>query len=395
MMTRRLYYEDPYITEWQTTIVRMDEKADGVHLVLAETAFYPEGGGQPADRGTIGGIAVLDVQSVGHEVVHKLAALPPNEKLLDCRVDWTRRFDHMQQHSGQHLLSAVCRKLLGAETLSFHLGEAYATIDVNLPQLQPEDVERVEGEANRLIYENRRIAASFVSTEEAAALMLAKPPKVTENIRIVETVGVEHNACGGTHVAATGAIGVIKLVKTERQKGFTRITFLCGGRALADYAETQRLMTALARKFNVGKEAVPERVEKLEAEQKQLRADMAEAREALNRYAAEELLASLSGKLVIQAYDNKSWPDLLGLAGSVAVGREVVVLMLTRSERKVLLTHGGWSRLDCGAVFKEKLPLFGGKGGGSAAMAQGAFADVAQAEAFYAMLSETLGALAD
>jgi alanyl-tRNA synthetase len=394
-MTKRLYYEDPYITEWQSTIVSLDEKADGVYLMLEETAFYPEGGGQPADRGTIGGITVLDVQSVNDEVVHKLAARPAPNTTVDCRVDWTRRFDHMQQHSGQHLLSAVCHKLLGAQTLSFHLGEAYATIDVNLPQLQPEDLDRVEGEANRLIYENRCITASIVSAEEAAALTLAKQPKVTENIRIVEMAGVEHNACGGTHVAATGAIGVIKLLKAERQKGFTRITFLCGGRALADYAQTQRLLTALARKFNVGKEAVMERVEKLEAEQKQLRAEGVEVREALNRYAAEELIASLAGKLVAQAYDNKSWPDLLGLAGSVAAGREVVVMLLSRGERKVLLSHNGWSRLDCGAVFKEKLPLFGGKGGGSAAMAQGAFADAAQAEVFFATLSKTLGELID
>jgi len=393
-MTNRLYYDDTYLTEWQTRIERTEEWGDGIYAVLAETAFYPEGGGQPGDTGTIGGIAVLAVMSEGQEVLHKLASLP-TEAAVHCRVDWPRRFDHMQQHSGQHLLSAVCRRLLSAETLSFHLGEAYATIDLNLPEIQPEQMQRVETEVNRLVYENRSITATFVSAEEAAVLTLAKQPKVTENIRIVQISGVEHNACGGTHVTATGAIGILKLIKAERQKGFTRVTFLCGGRALADYAQNQLLLSILARKFNVGKDAVMERVEKLEAEHKQVKAELAEAKEALYNYAAAELTAGLQGKLVAQAYDVKPWPELLGQAAAVTAGREVVVLMMIRSERKVLLTHNGWSKLDCGALFKEKLPHFGGKGGGSTALAQGAFADREQAEAFFALLGETLGELND
>lgn len=195
-MTKKLYYDSAYLNEWSTTISGTLEREDGIYVTLAETAFYPHGGGQPCDTGYIGELPVLDVVLEDNEVLHKVAQLPAHTE-VNCRIDWNRRFDHMQQHSGQHLLSAVFRDLYQAMTLSFHLGSDYATIDIGLPELSAAQMAEAEQEVNRQIYLNRSIVSYFVTAEEMARLPLVKLPKVTEDIRIVEIEGVEHNACGG------------------------------------------------------------------------------------------------------------------------------------------------------------------------------------------------------
>lgn len=195
-MTKKLYYDSAYLNEWSTTISGTVEREDGIYVTLAETAFYPHGGGQPCDTGYIGEFPVLDVVLEDNEVLHKVAQLPDRAE-VNCRLDWSRRFDHMQQHSGQHLLSAVFRDLYQALTLSFHLGSDYATIDIGVPELSAAQMAEAEQEVNRQIYLNRSITSYFVTSEEMARLPLVKLPKVTEDIRIVEIEGVEHNACGG------------------------------------------------------------------------------------------------------------------------------------------------------------------------------------------------------
>lgn len=227
-------------------------KEDGTYVLLEETAFYPHGGGQPCDEGRINGVAVLDVISEDENVLHKVAS-PLGEGVVTCEVDWQRRFDHMQQHSGQHLLSAVCRDLYQAMTVSFHLGTDYATIDVEQPELSPLQLATIEREVNQQIYKNRVVSSYFVTEEELAKLPLVKQPKVTENIRIVEIQDVEYNACGGTHVSSTGEIGMIKLLKAEKQKGHTRIYFKCGYRALQEFNDSLKILGNTIHQIQYGK----------------------------------------------------------------------------------------------------------------------------------------------
>ncbi|TVY07840.1 alanyl-tRNA editing protein [Paenibacillus cremeus] len=388
-MTTKLYYESAYIQEWQTSITRTLEREDGYYLTLAQTAFYPHGGGQPCDEGTINGIPVLDVSLEEDEVLHKVAQLPETTE-VSCRVDWSRRFDHMQHHSGQHLLSAVCRDLVQAMTMSFHLGADYATIDVDKPELTPSELAAIEQEVNRHIYLNRRVVSYFVTSEQLAEMVLVKPPKVTENIRIVEIEGVEYNACGGTHVASTGEIGMIKLLKTEKQKGFTRIAFKCGTRALEEFNACQRILGVLATKFNTGKDEIIDRLEKWENEHKQLQGELAELKEKNNAYMAKELLASREGELVTHQFDEMTLKDLQALAVKLAADGEVPVLLATREDNKVVLAHSGSASLSCGAFFKAHLGSFNGKGGGSDKMAQAGFASWEDAEGFYTFARQEL-----
>lgn len=383
-MTKRLYYESAYHTEWETRIIGIRNKEDGLYVMLEESAFYPHGGGQPCDVGTIGGIPVLDVVGEGGDLLHKVERRPEQETVI-CRLDWDRRFDHMQQHSGQHLLSAVCLQLFEAPTVSFHLGDDSCTIDVAVPELSADQLACIEREVNRQIYRNRKITGYFVTEAELSRLTLVKPAAVTDRIRIVEINGVEYNACGGTHVSSTGEIGMIKLLKGERMKGNTRIYFLCGGRALEEFRSCLGILGVLASKFNTGREGITDRFEKWETEHRALQTELARLKMENEEYMIRELLRENAGTVMIaRSYEDKSLKELQSLAGKLTAEAEVPVLLASAAENKVVLASPAGSGLACGPFMKEHLAAFGGKGGGSGNLAQAGFASREDAEAFYA-----------
>ncbi|WP_339168588.1 alanyl-tRNA editing protein [Paenibacillus sp. FSL R5-0341] len=390
-MTQKIYYDSAYTREWHTTITGRVDKEDGVYVTLAETAFYPHGGGQPCDLGQIGGIAVLDVNIEDGEVWHKLERAPEQTE-VQCEIDWERRFDHMQQHTGQHLLSAITLKLTEAMTLSFHLGTEYDTIDVAAAELGADQLTAIEQEVNRQIYRNARINTSWVTAEEAAQLPLVKQPTVTEDIRIVEIEGVEYNACGGTHVSAIGEIGIIKLLKTEKVKGGTRIYFKCGTRALNEFTSTQNVLNSIMVKLKTSKDELLERIEKMEQEQKQLQTELNAVKTTNDAYYAEELLAARQGLVIAQVFEDKSLKDMQSLATKLTADHEGLVLFASISEAKVVLAQNGqppeWA---CGPFFKGNLGAYQGKGGGSEKMAQAGFASSEDALAFYEFTKDQLG----
>ncbi|WP_017690497.1 alanyl-tRNA editing protein [Paenibacillus sp. PAMC 26794] len=390
-MTQKIYYDSAYTREWHTTITGKVDKEDGVYVTLAETAFYPHGGGQPCDLGQIGGIAVLDVNIEDGEVWHKLERVPEQNK-VHCELDWERRFDHMQQHTGQHLLSAITLKMAEAMTLSFHLGTEYDTIDVAAAELGASQLTAIEQEVNRQIYRNARINTSWVTAEEAAQLPLVKQPTVTEDIRIVEIEGVEYNACGGTHVSATGEIGIIKLLKTEKVKGGTRIYFKCGTRALNEFTSTQNVLNSIMVKLKTSKDELLERIEKMELEQRQLQTELNAVKTTNDAYYAEELLAARQGLVIAQVFEDKSLKDMQSLATKLTADHEGLVLFASISEAKVVLAQNGqppeWA---CGPFFKGNLGAYQGKGGGSEKIAQAGFASSEDALAFYEFTKDQLG----
>ena len=227
-MTERLYYKDSYLRGFTAQIA---ELADGGRTVyLDRTAFYPTSGGQPFDVGSIDGIAVVEVADDGERIAHKLAAATQADAAVECSIDWGRRFDHMQQHTGQHLLSAVFEELFGLKTVSFHLGAESATIDLEGASVDAAIAQKAERRANELVFENRTVAVSFENSTEAQGLRKASDREGT--LRIVSIEGLDRSACGGTHVRATGEIGAILIRKLEKIRHQTRVEFLCGGRAI-------------------------------------------------------------------------------------------------------------------------------------------------------------------
>ncbi|CAJ1315018.1 alanyl-tRNA editing protein [Paenibacillus nuruki] len=389
-MSAILYYNDSFLREWTTTIVERKEQ-DQQHFVrLAETAFYPHGGGQPCDTGVINDIAVLDVVKEEEVIWHQVERLPIEDQ-ADCQLNWERRFDHMQHHTGQHLLSATALQLFDAPTLSFHLGQDMVTIDIDRSSFSDAEMTTLEQAVNQRIYNNLAIKSYFVNAEQLAQLPIVKMPKVTEHIRIVEIEGVEYNACGGTHVAQTGQIGIIKLFKAEKQKGSIRLYFKCGARALQDYNDSLDILNTLAVKFNTGRKDILERFGKWEEDQQQLKTELEQLRKANDIHEAKQLSSQIQNQQLTHMFEHKTLPDLQRIAANLMAEQPLTVLLATLSEYKVFLAQNGHPQLKCGAFFKEHLSTFNGKGGGSDLSAQATFTSEADLIAFYTFAEQQLG----
>jgi alanyl-tRNA synthetase len=273
MASERLYYDDPYTMRFEARVAAVGEHEGRPAVELERTYFYPESGGQEADRGVLGDARVVDVQvDDGQRVWHVLAGAPVTEGAeLVGEVDWPRRFDHMQQHTGQHILSAALERVLTGATLSSHLGEERSTIDVALADVDWRAVERVEDAANQVVWEDRPVERHWTSAAEVHRFALRKPPQVGGRIRIVEIPGWDVSACGGTHTRRTGEVGVIKIVRWEALRGNLRLEFLCGGRALRDYAWRTETLTEGARRRTLKDRDLIAHLERAAAERDELR----------------------------------------------------------------------------------------------------------------------------
>ncbi|NDI35689.1 alanyl-tRNA editing protein [Chengkuizengella sediminis] len=371
-MSNKLYYSNPFLKMWETNIKEMNERNNQYIIQLEETAFYPEGGGQPADKGTINGIKVLDVQERNGAIYHTLDELPEGD-LLKCEIDWKRRFEHMQHHTGQHLLSAVCIELYDAHTVSFHLGVDTVTIDLNVQHLSKEQLDHIEHQTNLYIYENRPVKTYMVGKEDLSKLPLRKTPEVDEAIRIVEIDDIDTSACCGTHVESTGQIGMIKILKTEKHRGGIRLYFKCGYRALADYDATHQVLMSVGAKLNTNRDTLLARLEQIEQDQKQLQKQLIETKEKLFSSLAEQLINEKNDHLIIQSFDEYNMKDLQLITKTIFSKSESIVLFRSNSEKRLLLAQSSGFSLDCGALFKEHLEQFNGKGGGSKVQAQAMF----------------------
>ncbi|PWK13922.1 alanyl-tRNA editing protein [Tumebacillus permanentifrigoris] len=382
-MTGKLYYDDPYLRRFTATVTESGVDANGMpYVVLDRTAYYPTGGGQPSDQGTLNGLHVVDVEEVAGQVRHRLARGVDLETLpvgttVEGEIEWERRFDHMQQHTGQHILSAAFEELYNGATVGFHLGREVVTVDIALPDLSPVIIEAVEALANRIVFENRPIDARFVAPEELAALPLRKAPSVTENIRIVTIRDFDYSPCGGTHPARTGEVGPIKLLGYERYKGNVRIQFVCGWRTLKAMTEKQQILRQLSRHLTSGEGELPDKIERLLTERKELERSLQDMKQQFLFAEAETWLdAALSKRgilLVARTFEERPMQELQRLAQRMAELEPSVVVLLVSAGAKLQLvfSRGTAVGLDMSNVLKSVLPLINGKGGGSPTLAQG------------------------
>ncbi len=263
-MTQRLYYDDSYLLKFQARVVRRFETAGIWVAILDQTAFYPASGGQPHDLGRIGTARVVEVlEESSGDIVHGLDSPLPAVEQVEAEIDWHRRFDHMQQHSGQHILSQAFLKTTRFNTVGFHMGEKYVTIDLDAEEVSLDRVREAEELANSIVFENRPIRVRHVSPDKVPQLGLRQESQRDGPLRIVEIEGFDVSACGGTHVRHCGEIGGIFVRGLERVNRQVRVEFVCGRRALDAHRSDLALLESAARKFSVGLPDVPERVEKL------------------------------------------------------------------------------------------------------------------------------------
>ena len=376
MSSERLYYTDPYLVEFDAVVREVREQNDRWKVTLDRTAFYPTSGGQPFDTGTIGEAIVLDVfeqedGTVGHLIDRALEA---NSRVRG-HVDWDRRFDHMQQHTGQHLLSAAFEREAGASTLSFHLGTSASTIDLD-KELPAEKIARVEDIVNKVLWEDREVSVKFVSAHEAAKLPLRKDPAREGELRIVEIADYDLSACGGTHVRRTGGIGMIAISGAERFKGGLRVEFVCGGRALRAYRSLKNAVGGSVRLLSVLPDDLPSAIEKLQVAGRTQQKSQEGLYERLAAHEAASLIASGEkiGDALVVAAAVSGWDanGLKKLASSiVAKPATVAVLITTESPTLAVVARSQGLPLDTGAVLKTLIDRFGGRGGGKGTMAQG------------------------
>jgi alanyl-tRNA synthetase len=383
MPTERLYFADPYLTHFSARVVSREQRGQRPAVALDQSAFYPEGGGQPADTGTLGSAAVLDVQ-VEDGVIWHMLDQELDIDVVQGAIDWERRFDHMQQHHGQHLLSAAFERLHGLRTVSFHMGAGASTIDLAASDLTPTQAAAAEELTNQVIWENRPILARFVTAEELAQLPLRKPPSLAGPVRIVSVPDFDHSACGGTHPHATGGVGVLHLRRWERRGDVIRVEFLCGGRALRDLRWKNAALGRLAAVLSIGPEEVEAAVLRLRENEERIRKRLEDAGARLIGYEAQELIAcaELVGivRVVRRAYSERSLEEIRALAKAIAHGGCLALLGLRAEKTQLIFARAEGLEVDCGRLLRDTLAAFGGRGGGQPSMAQGGLPDPDQLE---------------
>jgi alanyl-tRNA synthetase len=371
-MTDRLYYHDSYLADFRASITDIGD--EGRRVYLDGTAFYPTSGGQPNDTGTLNGVRVLDVIDEDGRIAHLLAA-PIEPGPANCRIDWPRRFDHMQQHTGQHLLSGVLAELYGYRTVGFHLGAEVSTIDIMAAALEPAELRAVIERANRIVFENRAVLVSF--EENTAELGLRKASDREGVLRIISIEGLDRSACGGTHVRATGEIGSIQIRKLEKAHGSVRVEFVCGMRAVERARADYEALARIARTFSAPIDETPAlaasqsaALETAEKARHKLSAELARVR-GRDLYSAtapdEAGLRVHVERIAKGALDD----DTRAVAQGFTANPAAFYVAVLEDPPALLAAASPDSGIHAGNAVRQAVSKRGGRGGGNAQAAQG------------------------
>ena len=375
-VTERLYYSDSHLIEFDARVVDVTDRVSGwTAVVLDRTAFYPTGGGQPSDTGTLNGARVAECIDDGDNgVLHVVqGSAPARCALVHGRVDWSRRLDHMQQHTGQHILSQAFVTLFNAPTKSFRVLEASCEIEIDLSNPTTDVIERAVELANNVIWEDRAITIRNVTSGEAAELPLRKQPARDGELRLIEIDGFDLTPCGGTHAFRTGEVGMIAVRSWERAKGLTRIEFVAGTRALADYRKANKSAREVAALFSTGRDDAPQSAAQMVEEHKELNRRMRALEELAAGGEAERLLAAASQGVVSHVFEGRDAESLKKLAHALVEKPAVVALLASRDKdtARLVFARSADAQDDMSVLMHEACALLDGRGGGRPDMAQG------------------------
>lgn len=366
--SEKIFQEDSYLTELDAQVLSCNKKDDYYEVILDKTIFYPHmSGGQPKDAGSINNIEVFDVQEHGDEIIHKLREEVSGNVHLS--IDFNTRFDYMQQHTGQHILSYAFAELFSGNTVGFHLSDSYTTVDIDIP-LTEEMVEKAEQLSNKIIYENKIVNASVYSYDDALKLNLRKAPIELDNLRIIKIDGYDECACGGTHVKNTGEIGIIKVTKIEKYKSGTRVEFLCGKRALNDYIMKNKNITSLAATLTCRADMLLDNFEKVLNENKKIKKDLVALNSQLNDYKAKEYKNNgtiKDGINYIFVFSDNDVKDLRFICSKITEDDNCVAVLVSEAENACNFVIGQSKNLnlDIKNIFEQCKSHINGKGGGN------------------------------
>ena len=381
--TTRLYYDDAFLREFDATVIACEAAGERWQVKLDRTAFYPTSGGQPFDMGKLNDVAVVDVSDEhGEEIVHMTEQPLTAGAAVRGAIDWQRRFDHMQQHTAQHMLSAAFIELFGFQTVSFHLGRDISTIDLAVPSVVPRHLEEAEGRVNQIVCEDREISVRYGTADELAREGIRKKVEREGTLRVIDIADFDRQPCGGTHLRRTGQAGMLLIRKCERQKQNWRVEFVAGFRALAAAREDLRILRSAAEQIGCGMAELPQMIGKMIEERRANVRDAKKLTERLAELEAAELLAqkgeaSADGarKIVAAVFEDASASYLSMLASKLVANAGVRAALGSRSAKAIVLAQSAGLDGDMGALLRELLAKFGGKGGGSKVFAQGSVDD--------------------
>lgn len=391
-MTKKIYYENPYNVEGIGNVIDCFEKDGKNIVVLDRTPFCPEGGGQPSDTGYIDNLKVEYVYEKNDKIYHVIDSFVEKGKSVKCVVDFDRRFDNMQQHSGEHLLSAAIFKLYKGVNCGFHMGEDYITIDIDIKDMTEAMISTIEETVNDYIYKNVDVITYFTTKEEAGKLPLRKAIKAEGKIRVVQMGMLDYSTCCGTHVLKTAEVGIVKILKAEKNKGMTRIYFKCGKRALDDYIKKHNQITFLSNMFSTEDSKVIQKVKSLTDEIYTLKKQLEEYKKNDAKIEAVNLVKEAENngvKVISQKFDLKTFDEIQFLYDEIK-NEPFVFIFCSLSEKKILFAHNGDFNIECGKIFKENLKRYNGKGGGNAKRSQATFQNNEELNLFYDFLKKTI-----
>ncbi len=369
--TEKLYFENAYLKEFSARVIGREIR-DGQRLVILDrTAFYPESGGQPHDLGILNGVKVIRVEEEDGVIFHFLDGELAGDEVKG-QIDWPRRFDHLQQHTGQHILSEAFYQLVRGETLSFHLGQEESTIEIGLESIKDETLFQVERLANEMVFSDLEIKTYFLPEEKILEIPLRKLPKKTGLIRIVEVNGFDYSACGGTHCKRSGQVGLIKIIRQEKIRGHIRFSFICGFRALTGFEHRRQWLQAAARLLTGEEKEVPAGVNRTLAELRNLKKKQKKMEESLAIFEAKEMLAGNQSKIISGLFQDKSQDEIKFLALQLVHRAEVVAVLagLTADSFQLVIAAADSLKTDVRQVVPVLQAEIKLKGGGSQTLVQ-------------------------
>lgn len=376
-VTEKVYLENPYLKEITAKVITKEYSDSKFYVTLNRTIIYPHlSGGQPMDRAVINNSKVIDVYEEDGTIIHVLED-NIDSNTVNISIDWNTRFDHMQQHTGQHLLSAVIYKLYNANTVGMHIGREYVYIDVALPKLSEEDVEKIERFANQIIYSNFPVKTYFIENKDVPTIPLRKPPIVDKNIRIVEIENVDITPCAGTHVRNIGEVGIVKIRKWEKYKGNTRIEFVCGNRALKDYTLKNYHINNISTLLSAKDTDTYAAVSKLYEEYKLLEKKLLDTKAELLKYQVESFINNaytIKNVRIISKvlYDFDFKMAKYAISQILSYSSTVCILCIVESNKcHVLMGRSEDVGIDMKEIFDSAISIINGKGGGTPELVQG------------------------
>ena len=403
MLTERLYYSDSHLIEFEAKVIDVTERVSGwAAVILDQTAFYPTGGGQPSDTGTLNSQRVVECIDDGERgVLHVVQGVTPSRgSVVKGRIDWARRLDHIQQHTGQHILSQSFEKLFNAPTKSFRVLDQSSEIDLEINNPTTELIERAVELANNVIWEDRSITIRNVTADEAANLPLRKEPARSGDLRLIEIEGFDLSPCGGTHAVRTGEVGVIAVRTWERAKGLTRIEFVAGTRALADYRRANASARAIATLFSTSRDDAPQLAAAMVEDNKELQKRVRVLEDIAAGVEAENLLSenqSEGTRIIARVFDSRDAESLKKLAHAL-IGHPNIITLLGSRDRdtaRLVFARSADASGDMSELMRQACEMIDGRGGGRPDMAQGGGKQIDKLDSAIAMVQDRLTNLSE